>query len=57
MEQLSPIKIKLTFSEYSKLVEQFNILVKENQFEPLYYKEYRIITGKLYKKNIKEVVI
>ena len=32
-------------------------MVKENQFKPLYYKEYRIITGKLYKKNIKEVVI
>ena len=57
MEQLSPIKIKLTFSEYSKLVEQFNILVKENQFKPLYYKEYRIITGKSYKENTKEVVI
>ena len=46
MEQLSSIKIKLIFSEYSELVEQFNILVKENQFKPLYYKEYRIITGK-----------
>lgn len=57
MEQLSPIKIKLTFSEYSKLVEQFNILVKENQFKPLYYKEYRTITGKSYKENTKEVVI
>ena len=57
MEQLSSIKIKLTFSEYSKLVEQFNILVKENQFKPLYYKEYRIITGKSYKENTKEVVI
>lgn len=57
MEQLSSIKIKLIFSEYSELVEKFNNLVKENGFKPLYYKDYRKIAGKLYKENPEEVVI
>lgn len=57
MEQLSSIKIKLIFSEYSELVEKFNNLVKENGFKPLYYKDYRKITGKLCKKNPEEVII
>ena len=57
MEQLSSIKIKLIFSEYSELVEKFNNLVKENGFKPLYYKDYRKIAGKLCKENPEEVVI
>ena len=57
MEQLSSIKIKLIFSEYSELVEKFNNLVKENGFKPLYYKDYRAIAGKLCKENPEEVVI
>ena len=57
MEQLSSIKIKLIFSEYSELVEKFNNLVKENGFKPLYYKDYRAIAGKLCKENPEEVII
>ena len=57
MEQLSSIKIKLFFSEYSELVEKFSNLVKENGFKPLYYKDYRKIAGKLCKKNPEEVII
>ena len=57
MEQLSSIKIKLIFSEYSELVEKFNNLVKENGFKPLYYKDYRKIAGKLCKENPEEVII
>lgn len=57
MEQLSLIKIKLIFSEYSELVEKFNNLVKENGFKPLYYKDYRAIAGKLCKEDPEEVVI
>ena len=57
MEQLSSIKIKLIFSEYSELVEKFNNLVKENGFKPLYYKDYRAIAGKLCKEDPEEVII
>lgn len=57
MEQLSSVKIKLIFSEYSELVEKFNNLVKENGFKPLYYKDYRKIAGKLCKEDPEEVVI
>ena len=57
MEQLSSVKIKLIFSEYSALVEKFNNLVKENGFKPLYYKDYRKIAGKLCKEDPEEVVI
>ena len=57
MEQLSSVKIKLIFSEYSELVEKFNNLVKENGFKPLYYKDYRKIAGKLCKEDPEEVII
>ena len=57
MEQLSSVKIKLIFSEYSELVEKFNNLVKENGFKPLYYKDYRKIAGKLCKESPEEVII
>ena len=39
-------KYELSFEEYQNLVEQFNNLVKEKGFKPLYYKDYRKIAGK-----------
>ena len=51
------IKYELSFEEYQKLIEQFNNLVKENGFKPLYYKDYRKVAGKHLNGIVSKVII
>ena len=51
------IKYELSFEEYQNLVEQFNNLVKTNDFKPLYYKDYRKIAGKHLNGIVSKVII
>ena len=51
------IKYELSFEEYQKLIEQFNSLVKENGFKPLYYKDYRKVAGKHLNGIVSKVII